>query len=352
MLVFGQIVLTVFLSLVVGFFLYWRFRERVTGMLSEQRDRLLHTEASFAKRLEDMPFHFVKDTKPVARELAEKLEAHFPLSYQVNVYNRMVKETKFPERKIMELLFEQKRFLLMASVLNSVAMFSKDVDEVWHQMLMFTREYERFCHGFAGQHIHHAPNVDGEDAPDSKFLFDMMYLLFFDSKSFSEDAWSSKFYAQKPSESLRNDIERLSPHVLESRYFFHTQHAQTVSSKTIFHIQASMQRMKDPANQLEFVNARKHTLQETRKRGKSTFTDDTPYLLSYLFWVSADTTVPYSEAMGHTVGTTNPDSGTAGGGSGGSGGWFGGGSNSCDSGSSGGGSSCGSSCGGGGCGSS
>jgi len=39
-----------------------------------------------------------------------------------------------------------------------VPMFSRRVDEVWHQFVLFTEEYERFCRRFFGKFMHHEPN--------------------------------------------------------------------------------------------------------------------------------------------------------------------------------------------------
>ena len=346
MLILSKIMLGLFLGIFILFVLYWRYRNRIQAMLADQRDKLLHTEESFAKRQSEFKLDFVWETRKFASDLARQLEERFSLSYQVNVYNRMVKETKFSEQKIMELMFEQKRFLLLASVLKNVPMYSKEVDEVWHQMLMFTREYKEFTEGFAGQFIHHAPNVDGVDEMDSKFIFDMMYLEFFTPMPFSEELWGSRFYAEKPSKELLRDIEVQPLNALESRFFFDTAQARSLSREVIARIQLSMRRTKDPDEQARFKTARRQTMTEAQKSGGKSDSYSTPFFLPYIFLASTDDTVPYSDSLGHTTSTASADGGSTGGG-----GFFGGGSNNCSSGS-GGGSSCGSSCGGGGCGSS
>lgn len=157
------------------------------------------TVDEYMKEMAYMELNFVEMTKPFARRLAKNLEDAFSCEYQTNVYNRLLEETTFAPEKIMQLMFEQKRFLLMASIFRKVPMFSKDVDEVWHQLLMFTQDYKTFTESFAGQFIHHQPNVKGTDGEDDKFYFDMMYNSLFYISSFSEEAWGSKFYDQKPS---------------------------------------------------------------------------------------------------------------------------------------------------------
>lgn len=339
---------------VFGLVVYGRFGERLGVRFREarqqQRDKYLHTEETYTRRQEELGLDLFKTARVPAWGLAKELEEHFPLSYQVQVYNRMINETKFTERKIMELIFEQKRFLIMASILKSVPMYSKDVDEVWHQMLMFTREYKALTEGFAGQYIHHAPNVSGVDEKDAKFIFDMMYLQLFTAKPFSEAHWGSKFFSDKPSDELLHSIKTENRFHLMARYFFHTPHAQSVAGELITRIQKSMTEAKDNERQHDFESSRRKTMDEARKPGKKSESFDTPYALPYVFWASEDDRVPFSDSLGHTSTTASTDSGSTG--SGGSGGgFFGGGSNNCSSGS-GSGSSCGSSCGGGGCGSS
>lgn len=349
MLIIGQLALAILLSAVIGFFLYWRFREQVQGMLKKQREKYLHTEKTYVQRQEELELDLFKSSRVPGWNLSRKLEEHFPLSYQVNVYNRMIKETKFTERKIMELIFEMKRFLILASVLKSVPMYSKDVDEVWHQMLMFTREYKALAEGFAGQFIHHAPNVNGVDEKDSKFIFDMMYLELFSAKPFSAEHWGSKFFSEKPSDELIRSIQTETHFRLVERYFFNTPHAQNAGSEIVARIQKSMLEAKNSERQRGFESSRRKTMDEARNPSKKSDSFDTPYALPYVFWASEDDKVPFSDSLGHTSTTASTDSGSTGGG--GSSSFFGGGSNNCSSGS-GSGSSCGSSCGGGGCGSS
>jgi hypothetical protein len=63
------------------------------------------------------------------------------------------------------LFLEVKRYLLLAAEQERrpLPMFSVRVDEVWHQFILFTREYHEFCDRFAGCYLHHSPR---ESAPD------------------------------------------------------------------------------------------------------------------------------------------------------------------------------------------
>lgn len=311
-----------------------------------ERKHLIRSDKAFLNRQKELGLDFVENTKSFARGMAKELEMAFPIPYQANVYNRMVTETNFSEDVIHELMFEQKRFLLMASVLKNVPMFSKDVDEVWHQLLMFTREYKAFTEGFAGQFIHHAPNVDGEDGYDDKFIFDMMYKELFKEMSFSSKCWGSKFYETKPSSHLIREWKNEPINALEGHYFFSSKRVTPISHElTIRIVNAVKESERGGAQQFKSHrdSIRKKARLNSRRNRPSDDNVTALLTLPYIFWVTSYDSGGYSDSLGHTVTTGNGYGNSGSGGSGDSG------SNSC--GSSGGGSSCGSSCGGG-CGSS
>ncbi len=37
------------------------------------------------------------------------------------------------------------------------------IDEMWHNFILFTREYHQFCEQYFGYYIHHGPATEGED---------------------------------------------------------------------------------------------------------------------------------------------------------------------------------------------
>jgi hypothetical protein len=56
-----------------------------------------------------------------------------------------------------EAFTELKKFLWLCAKSDeqSVLMVSKLIDELWHQFILFTREYHFFCDQFFGRYIHH-----------------------------------------------------------------------------------------------------------------------------------------------------------------------------------------------------
>ena len=131
---------------------YWDHRMKFKAKYGN-RELLVLAKDEFLKKQQAFELDFVKDTDSAARNRAQKLEDAYPLDYRVNIYNRMVKETKYSQKAILELMFEQKRFLLMASILKKVPMFSKAMGEVWHQQVMFTSQYKHFTEKFVEQFI-------------------------------------------------------------------------------------------------------------------------------------------------------------------------------------------------------
>ncbi|MEH7344602.1 hypothetical protein V7122_12150 [Bacillus sp. JJ1532] len=66
--------------------------------------------------------------------------------------------------------FELKRYFILNSLLKTVPMFSERVDEIWHEMLMFTKDYEKFSHKFYKGFLHHTPNIDSKPIPEKELF--------------------------------------------------------------------------------------------------------------------------------------------------------------------------------------
>lgn len=100
---------------------------------------------------------------------------------------------KTTEHEFQLLLFELKRFFIMCSLLKNVPMFSDKVDDIWHVMLLFTKEYDEFSHKFCGQFIHHVPVEKRTPQPNERAWFDLIYTQLFKCTSYSPVAWGGFF---------------------------------------------------------------------------------------------------------------------------------------------------------------
>ncbi|WP_028055629.1 hypothetical protein [Sinorhizobium medicae] len=60
---------------------------------------------------------------------------------------------------------ELKRFLVIASLFPQESFsMAGPTDDLWHEFILFTKEYIQFCELVGGEYIHHSPTVDdGED---------------------------------------------------------------------------------------------------------------------------------------------------------------------------------------------
>jgi hypothetical protein len=95
-------------------------------------------------------------------------------------------------------------------------MLSKKVDSLWHEMIMYTKEYEKFSLDFCGEPIHHAPNETVTPDPDGRAWFDLLYSKLFVFTDFTRVAWGDFF---KNPLNLLQEIRTLSNDELKRKYF-------------------------------------------------------------------------------------------------------------------------------------
>ncbi|SFT25234.1 hypothetical protein [Paenibacillus sp. BC26] len=155
-----------------------------------------------------------------ARSAAERLEAALSPDFEARVKDRVLKRTpSMREGEWQWQWFELKRYFLMCGVLRNVPMYSVRVDEVWHEMLMFTREYEQFCKQFCGGTIHHAPHgSDAKPAPGERAWFDWIYGELFLPVPVSGQLWGAFYRTPLPRE-LMYELETGDPSELRSKRF-------------------------------------------------------------------------------------------------------------------------------------
>jgi hypothetical protein len=61
-----------------------------------------------------------------------------------------------------DLFLEVKRYLVLDRLYpeSKWQMYSRRIDEVWHQFVLFTREYTLFCERYFGMMLHHSPGIE------------------------------------------------------------------------------------------------------------------------------------------------------------------------------------------------
>jgi hypothetical protein len=78
-------------------------------------------------------------------------------------------------------LLELKRYFMMTAILKYVPMYSESVDDIWHEMLTFKGEYQRFGETFIGSSIRHTPSSEPNPTPNpgERAWFDWVYSQLF-----------------------------------------------------------------------------------------------------------------------------------------------------------------------------
>ncbi|WP_246946072.1 hypothetical protein [Bacillus pinisoli] len=157
----------------------------------------------------------VKDAFPIVN----KLEKTLTDSYLDNVKNRVLQShPKWKDHEFDWAMFELKRYFVMNSLLKSVPMFSHHVDEIWHEMLMFTRDYEKFSKDFYHDTLHHTPTMDSTPIPGERAFFDWVYLSLFEMTSNSRMIWG-QFFQNPIKREILEDFKRMSENELLAKYF-------------------------------------------------------------------------------------------------------------------------------------
>ncbi|MMZ47609.1 hypothetical protein D1872_92570 [compost metagenome] len=201
--------LAIIMCLLVAFFILLKQSKnskRMTRKSEPIKIPLRHVPKSFKK-----PIPKQLDLLPHAplHEMVGRLESTMDGEFGRVIKMRvMAKHPDWTEKMYSWILFEWKRYFLMASLYKSVPMYSEDVDEIWHEMLMFTREYEKLCVSVAGEMIHHEPHVERKPNPKERALFDVLYSLLFEVHSASWDIWGTFFRSPLNRQTARELSER------------------------------------------------------------------------------------------------------------------------------------------------
>lgn len=153
-------------------------------------------------------------------ELIEHLENSFPPQYIERVKERIIQKSKINLIEWENRWFEWKRYLLISAILRSVPMYSREVDEIWHEMLMFTREYQEFCQRFFTTMLHHAPNTGKHKklTPGERAWFDLVYLFLYEPTPYSFATWGTFLKQPLYYEQMMN-FKKLSEEELIEKYF-------------------------------------------------------------------------------------------------------------------------------------
>ncbi|WP_096155283.1 hypothetical protein [Bacillus sp. FJAT-45066] len=169
---------------------------------------------------ENIPSNLGVLTSAPAEKLIKHLETALDKTYVEDVRMRFLDENrKVTEEEFEWRLFELKRYFLLTNILKMTPMFSKDIDAVWHEMIMFTHKYEKFSKAYLGVMLHHYPNVQSKEAaPQERAFFDWVFSNLFEVTAFSWKAWGDFFHGPL-SPQLVHEFKTTSNQMLKDKYF-------------------------------------------------------------------------------------------------------------------------------------
>lgn len=164
----------------------------------------------------------IKQNMPYTTALkafVEKMEESLSDSYKNQIKERVLKHTKWSEKEYELYWYGMKQFFLLSAIMKSVPMYSEKVDNIWHEMLMFTRDYEAFCVNYAGEMIHHAPTVSKVENPHQhRAQFDWLYSQVFDVNDVSKYIYGT-FFLHTLEEDYIKELEKSTVSQLQTMFF-------------------------------------------------------------------------------------------------------------------------------------
>jgi len=102
----------------------------------------------------------------------------FPAALRAKI---LFKHQNLSENQMFQVLEGLRQFFLVCAIANAVGkkrsfgMPSKIVDDAWHEFILMSREYSRFCDQAFGGYLHHTPA--GSDESDDKSLLRTLHQL-------------------------------------------------------------------------------------------------------------------------------------------------------------------------------
>lgn len=190
--------------------------------------------------------------QPEVREkllpLIEHLNQSLDDAYVEQVRERVIREHQISLKEWENRWFEWQRFLILVALFRDVPMYSREIDEIWHEMLMFTKDYDHFCQQYLKTPFHHTPKLPGSGFDQQeKARFDWYYVTLFQPTPYSHQIWGSFFEYPLDRKMLDRFRERSTSDLLT--HYFHQQVAeevpvvQTSASFLVDHLQTQIQQL-------------------------------------------------------------------------------------------------------------
>lgn len=122
--------------------------------------------------------------------LEEKLKNAWRPELESSVKERLIDKGIMSDQSFQWYQLELKRFFFLSALLKNVPMYNEKVDAIWHDMILFTKDYAAFCEEFNGEMIHHTPTnkrTKTEGASEQeRAVFEVVYSVLFTHHSYTE----------------------------------------------------------------------------------------------------------------------------------------------------------------------
>lgn len=126
--------------------------------------------------------------------------------------DRLTGQHMIPSRDEAIALFQEVKKLLLVQRMHpghAIPVFSRRVDEAWHQFVLYSVEYRRFCDELFGGYLHHAPAVGApvgsSDRPAMGFeAFAAAYRALFDEPPSAH--WHDERWVRATTRLLRGEL--------------------------------------------------------------------------------------------------------------------------------------------------
>ncbi len=201
----------------------WRLQQFTPRIASTPRKPSRRIPSRVLPRTALPPRLGVRPIEPFER-LAERVESALSPDFQARLKERMLaKYSDFSPEWYDWVLLELKRYFLLNLLLRGVPMFSELVDDLWHEMLLFTRDYQAFCEKLGGTFIHHTPFAQRTPMPEERAWFDWVYAQVFLFTPYTQWIWGNFFRAPLGKERFKK-LASSSEQTLVDTYFNATQY--------------------------------------------------------------------------------------------------------------------------------
>ena len=106
----------------------------------------------------------------MTQESRFRVEAERLLSSHTGLAGKIRRAVFCSPDQVAEGLEETLKFLSLAAESQDSCTPSRRVDLVWHELILFTRLYEAYCHREFGKFIHHEPAADSSQSYRQLYL--------------------------------------------------------------------------------------------------------------------------------------------------------------------------------------